>query len=477
MRLRLSHLALFLLSPAVSIASAQLSSTNQGPASSLAAGLSLPPAGTAEVTLAKAPLDQTSPPPAWSRALFPTGTDYSLTAMFGALAPYIQIAGHSTGNDNIPELSGEGVPNVAGRTWMGVIVSVNNAAVGTPGSLIDRRRHLTSGRLTPGSDLLAYYYDESVNLAPALVDATVVEQSSEALGFSGNEDVDALDFGLGVTSYARGTSSTLFFTNTSDYFFTLDPACITLLNENAVGGFTDSGLEANAATVYRLEQLPGGTWEPKPSEYRSPDDLGLDPDEDRIDALAVDPGTNVTIFSTQLHPERSQLRVHGYIQGVGYVWDLKNNQDQKVTFRIGSNDGTDDVDAVCVIDPENQVGSHLACPRDLAYGAPFSTQPMGMSITRSRSPAGVDLLHFQLTGFGPHPPADSLVTLQLSVPNYAPAWADLGTFLRPASSSTWELTAPIPPNFQYNHVAFVAVQASVNLEWTQSWTSEIRLQP
>ena len=51
----------------------------------------------------KEPGNQTSDPLQWSQQSYPGGPDYDLNTMFPGIAALVEINGHSTGNDDIPE--------------------------------------------------------------------------------------------------------------------------------------------------------------------------------------------------------------------------------------------------------------------------------------------------------------------------------------------------------------------------------------
>ena len=460
----------------------------QGPASSLAAGLMVA-SSNPDQTLVKAPLNQTSWPPAWDRQLFPSGPDYSIAAMFGmfgtALVANIRLGSESTGNDSIPRLDANGVPLVqANQTWMGVTVSVTTGTMGATGSVIYQRRNRVNPPVPAGADLFTYYYDGSQGIDPRLVDATVLEQSSQQLGLSGTVDVDGLDFGLGMISHARGTTTTILFTNETDFFFTLTRACLVTLPSS----FMPGGKAPDATTIYRItwdaSAGTAGAWL-APSIYRDALDLGLDPAEDEIDAIAVDPVTESTIFSTTRFPwttAPSQLMVHGhgptgdYFHGV-----LLNNHGVPVANKLGllSNDITEDIDALCVTDPERQFATLLATAIGTVKNPPFSEIPMGLSVCRSRSPAPQldELLHVQITGWGPNAPADSIVVIQYSF-DAAPIptnWTDYAWLWRPSTSDNLEATFVIPHGFYANPTTLMAVSKDVNYNVAETWMCRLKL--
>ena len=375
--------------------------TRRGAASVLANGLSVRSGSTTEATLVKPPRDQASPPVEW---VFDGGTDYSLEKMFPADHDVIEIDAHSTGNEIIPATDGDGIPNVLeSPRWLALSISVRDGAIGSDGSWYEVRRN---AGLSNGADVVSYYFEGSEGINPALVGSTVVEQGTEDLGYPGTgaEDVDALDFGLGVMTLSPGVASEMFFTNESEYYFSVSNACVPLLSSPfAVDNTVVAGqpVDANGATIYVVRWTPGqgggGSWS-FPEVYRSATQLDLDVAVDDIDAIAVDRTTleQPVIFSTQ-PSDSSQLLIHHYNQDLtAFVGPetLRNESGAEVTAILGADD-VDDVDAVCGFDPEP--GSYdrlMGTPRGPAVG-----NPPGMSMTRGVfGEQQVDVLFFHVSG-------------------------------------------------------------------------------
>ncbi len=478
---------------AASTAHAQINPNNrQGPGSALAAGLSLDVPAGQERTLVKAPGNQLSPPTQWQRSQFQYGPDFSLQAMFSALAADIEIDAHSTGNDVIPKLDAQGVPHLTRsgqESWLGVVVSMGAHqsgadAQGLPGSNVERARN--SGR-SNRSDLFSFYFDESSWIHPTLRGTALVEQSREDLGFpsGGTEDIDALDFGLGVTSFAGATTPSLFFSRRGDFFFSVTPACVPNLGSKFALNGNAQEVPADPGVVYHITWSPALGWSPKPSIYRTLDELGLD-DGDDLDALAVDMGNDTTVFSTQLVAGRSQLLVHDVARGNGHT-ELQNHPTPttkaKTTTKIGSIDDTDDIDAVCIYDPrELALGTHMGTPTGWADLTGVG-QPLGISITRAESISedGREALLIQTTGWGGTTPSNAQVFLWISA-DYDP--------LLPWSNATWHLVdttgkprrlaenatefiIDIPPNVSMPGLAFMTVLVGAGVE--ASWISQVNL--
>jgi len=431
--LTLLTLALFVCASAAE-AQTVPSSSRRGLASALAAGLSSPPSDRLssggqllpERVLIKAPLDQATPPAAWSLTGMGTGSpQYSMDAMFGpAQAALIEIDAQSIGSDIIPQVDSSGQPDLSGAmSWMGVVVSYDNEATGQVGSNIQRRRQLPSTRRTsPGADLHSHYLAGSTGLSPTLVGRTMVEIPSEALGYSAtaDDDPDALDFGLGVLHHAQATSTLVFFQSNADYYFSVSPASADALNDLTGGSFAQ-GTPAHPATIYRIS-WDGSAWS-APVVHLDYATLELGAADD-VDGLAVDPGSGSVIFSTQVALGRSQLQA--YHANVGRV-SLRDGNGALVSVRLGGVDDTDNIDAVCVLDPHaGEFGTHVGTPDRWLAMLPDNKE-LGISVTQHR-PAGASVGSALVQVTGPDLPQASVMVLYASL-DYDPRL--------PWTSATW----------------------------------------
>ncbi len=384
----------------------------QGPASGLAAGLSL--RSSMDRTLVKAPGSQPSnPPKEWSRASFAVGPDYTYLAMFGALAVDVEIDAMSTGSDIIPNQDPSalsGTPNLSalGR-WLGVVVSVKDGANGANAqSLIQRAK--ANGR-SSGSDLFAYYFEESQGIHETLAGETLVTLTRESMGFDSmsGDDVDALDFALGVRAHAPLAVPDPMFPEIQgppEFYFSVTTDSADDLNVASPSGFAIDSLlnpvPAHPGDLYVL-RWNGLSWD-GPFVYRSWSDLGLLAEED-VDAIAVDPGRENTVFSTVVLPSvipgqgRSQLNYHNPLSGSN---PLRDQSGMLTTERLGGGDDTTDIDAVCILDPV--VEGMLSLYFGMVTGwldLPGLTEPMGLSVTRVEpigSGATTSQLNIQLSG-------------------------------------------------------------------------------
>ena len=483
-----------------SVGAAQVSPQVQhGPASALAAGLSLKPLSpsTLDELLFKAPQQQTAFPPSWEALLFPNVPDYSLTALFGSsIAAVIEIDAHSTGNDFLPPLEKDangiftGALDVAasGR-WVALTVSVADGAQGLPGSWFESRTQMPAGSDSPASDLVTHYLDESTGLHGSLVGATLLEQPSETLGLAGTDpmgnpyDVDALDFGLAVNAYGSPIVSTAFFGNPDQYYFSISSECVAAVNANTVppNSFDENGDAADPNTVYYL-QWDGSSWG-LPFVCRSAADLQLNDPLDDLDALAVDSSSGRIVFSSTLLPGTSQLRILDPLgdgcdsSGSGsspVVLDLKASSGQSLASHTGSNDITDDIDAICLIDPEMGVLGTLMGTPNTVPGSSVPT-PMGISVTATGNSSGSVTMRVQASGWGGLSPGAGTIALYFTTgdPSDLSTWSSLGTIPRSAAEELvdWTVTLPLGATFPSLYLAALTINAGGG--FNLSWASEI----
>ena len=425
---------LCLLAAPASEAVAQTGSNERrDPASALAAGFSVRSGSDAQ--LMKGPGRQLTVPTGWTRMRFPTGPDYTSSKLFGSLAPYVIVDAMSTGSDIIPTPDGNGVPNlISNGRWMGLVASVRNDSAGLQNSLIEEARQ---GGRSNGSDLFSHYFQESSGIDSNLAGGTFVSQTQELMAISGSalEDIDALDFGLGVRSFGGlPAGSDPLFVEHDSFYFSVTPQSALILNAVTGSQFaTDqfsNPVPAHAADVYHLDWT-GSQWT-GPYLYRDWQTLGLLTVDD-IDALAVDPIRGTTIFSTQVVDQRSQLLINEFVWGTQPLATRESGTTvvSKVTEKVGGVDDTTDIDAVCILDPtEFTYSAYFGTPTAWLSGTALHS-PMGLSVTRTGrigpdsdafvgTPVGVDTLHIQLSGRRGNPLSKSLVTFYMSK-NFDPA--------------------------------------------------------
>lgn len=466
--------------------------TNQGFASALAHGHSLDSSvapGHFGLFL-KPPAHQPLIPIGDTYPVFQDGASYSLDSLFGDFAPFVDINGHSTGSDDIADfVEGAGTPTLDGGRWMHVTVSFDNSATGLPGSLIRRRTNVQGGRTTPGSDLIGYYFSDSAAIDQSYIGSTFLEQAAEDIGYSVAQDIDALDWSMGVMGSSSASSWPAgLFSGGNAYYFSITQASAEAINQQAgsLGFFAkDAGgnsVRANAATIYLISWEPSSngqppfSWNSEIVEYQTASELQLDLARDDVDALAVNASTGVTIFSTRIRPEIQavpQLQV--YQTGWRAPEALKDNG-VPVTSKIGSSDDTDDIDSVAIIDPEIDqadvptFASHLASPGPVdglggVIGSAQGPDTMGLSVTRGRwvpNRVGVDEYHFaQVSGWGYGHPVDGTIRIYQSFdyqpydPGAGATWQCIDSKPRFRTDSVTNFRLPLPsgPSIPNEHLA------------------------
>jgi hypothetical protein len=489
--MRLSSLTstlLPLLAGAALCSSAQ--AQNRGPISSLASGLSLESepgsTGSADPLLLKAPQVQSSPPHAFSTMQFSSGPDFTPSAMFGALSSLVEIDAHSSGNAIIPAPDNDGVPDLAGAgSWMGVIVSVREDNNGDPVSGLQNtpvRAAAANGR-DVRSDLFSHYLANSVGLSASMGGRSFLEQTREDMGFSAapNPNIDALDLGLGVNRFAAIRNSTRLFAVDDFFYFSLTEASsVALANTNFAGPIT----VPDPCAIYLIEWQDDGQQPPSwttPLEWRSRAELNLVVG-DNVDALEVAKNNSCVIISTQLVPGRSQLQIQ---KAPGDPLQALKGREATgntylVTEKIGVIDDVEDIDAVCILEPERHIyGSHFGTPTDHSLGV---SNDFGLSVTRQDPAFNPDIdpdrLELQVSGWGGLPPEPAYVFFlgtHVDSPLVAD-WQVLGRGTRMKTDEVFGISVPItvPPGPGAN-LQIVGLQFDANGWRLTEWSSTIYL--
>ena len=334
----------------------------------------------------------------------PSGTypDYSIDTIFGALAGVIELAAASTGNDLMPAVLPDGTL-VMNNQWYTLSVSVSNTSPGASGSHPAR---IVGGSNSPGAELYTLYFIDSVGLEEVLINTNHSERSRTQLGLQApslpplqRPDVVGLDIAMGVIAFDPQMRSTELFPTRNRFYFTVTPDCVPALGPSFAIDPTlppaNNTVPADPATIYETSWTyagGAGSWS-QPVIFRSPNDLGLDPEVDQIDAITVSPDGDSVVFSTQLVTGRNQLLVQ---QGLTMTpQPLKASNGMEATQHLGLTED-DDVDGTCGIDPKGPgTPSGSVGVAQLA----FDTAPLGLSVARysAGEDAGERLL-VQVTG-------------------------------------------------------------------------------
>lgn len=420
--------------PLAPVASAQAADeyvpakVRRGALSAMAVGISLESAGsgaggnTVESMLFKPPLDQSTAPGSFDPVMFPEGPDFRHDVMFPTNHADVHIDAFSTGNDVVPNVNVNGIPDLTSPVmrWMAITVAVAPGIQGLPDTLYNP----PSGGVAQNNsgDLVTYYLEGSNGIPGTLVDKVHLEQSREHLGFPTGSGpiVDAMDWAMGIQTFSPASRLGEFFKFDNHYFFSVTPASALSLLSTLAEDASGNPVPTHAGVIYRMrwQEIAGapGTYEwTKPTVYKTLSNLALGSTDD-LDGIAVDLGHQTVVYSTQVVPGRSQLLVEQSRTGQPQVAGipLRNESTEPITTALGSRDDLDDIRAICTIDPEPGVPDKMIASPLLAL---WPGQHMGVSMLRTQlSGPNSDDLVIQSTGWGDAPDGVGFVQIHLSIP-------------------------------------------------------------
>ena len=248
----------------------------------------------------------------------------------------------------------DGVLTVPGGRWASLIVSVTRATRGKPGSAIDTEVRNGSAQ----GDIFSYVLPGSA-LPTELVSLTHRAQETEEMGVGLSGDIAALDLFIPYYLLDDRVGNSFFdpdpgmMPRTPAVYFTLTPASAAAAPPSwyTVGGAPDP----SGATILVSTWSQTGGWTcPTPwMTYRS---LGLAKNE-AIDGLGVDLDNERMLFSTDISIVRRNPLLY-------FTWDPACNPPgtppMAVVYTEQTGDpvsegigliGSDDVDAICAMDP------------------------------------------------------------------------------------------------------------------------------
>lgn len=346
------------LGSAVATSTSTLAQTNTmvGAASEFAAGISFTGSTNSDdVIRLKAPGNQQIVPPGFDPANFPAGTpDYRIEVMFPYLTAAqlrdLDINAMSTDNP-IPDILPSGVP-VLQNMWMSVNVSFDEFTAGNDGSLLNTR--FQNPNITSGSDIYGHYVDGSAMIASNLVGETLLEIGAPKIRAAGNE-IDALDFGLGLMLHRQVTSAPVILSgNVFDFYFSISYQSAGALSApNTFPGIP----QVEADSVYRVTwRQVGNAWGwSNPVEVFSLQDFGVESEED-IDALSYSSRFGgIFIFSTDREGSGTRPQFEVYKNAWGASGPVELMADASTTmlqaFEVDE-DPYVDPDGICILDPE-----------------------------------------------------------------------------------------------------------------------------
>lgn len=301
----------------------------------------------------------------------------AIVTLHGAPAG-LDIDDFSTGRDDVL-LDHDGVLEVPPDLWSVWSFSLTSGAVGQPNSRI--ALEAANGRV--GSALFSYILPGS-NLPGDLVGVTERSHSQQELGLgAASVEVDGIDFPVlfGVDQGLATNGQNLaiepnwgtLLPTTRRIFFTVSHATRDLVPPAWWGTTSRSG--ATILQTRTTATAPGWT---QPSVFLSYAQLGLGQDED-IDALAVDLAREKVLFSC-VGNARDQLLYYDMITDGGAPHTVVKPDGNPVSGEVGKLQ-TDDIDAVCTLDPHlgdtgqlpvggDAFGSTCGAPRHGLLGLP-----------------------------------------------------------------------------------------------------------
>ncbi|MEZ6037955.1 MAG: hypothetical protein R3F29_10770 [Planctomycetota bacterium] len=289
----------------------------------------------------------------------PNAPDLRAILTLHGAPPGLDIDDFSSGRDDLL-LDHDGVLEVPNDLWSVWSFSMAPTAAGQPGSRIA----LEASTGNVGSALFTWILPGS-NLPAELIGVTERSHSYRDLGLNTpNPNVDGIDLPLllGVDMGLATVGPNLaiepgwgaLLPTTKRIFFTVSHATRNLVPASWWGSTLPSG--ATILSV-RTSSLTAG-WA-QPSVFRSYSQLGLGQNED-IDALAVDLARQKVLFSC-VGNARDQLLYYDMITDGGAPHTVVKTDGTPVSDAVGKLQ-TDDIDAVCTLDP------HLGDLGDLPVG-------------------------------------------------------------------------------------------------------------
>ena len=470
--LRYSSSLLIVLSTTHAIASAQLET--RGPMAAYAAGISLSEVGPFDVLRLKDAGDQSGFPYA-ATAATPFGAtqppDFSHAAMFADDFASIEIDAMSTGNDLLPVDAVTGVINIGNR-WGAIAASVTRGASGLPGGWVEARASQQLGPGT-GADIISYWIDGSSGIGGQVVGEHFLEQGTEHLGLPPQSELDALDFFIPPIRTSENPDNLLFFATTK-FYFSVSSGCVSGLSPT----FTSLG-PINGATIFLIEwEENNGVWRwSDPTVVLTHQQLGLTSQHD-VDALAYNDLGSTVVFSTVIDanlagPQPEQLLVsNGSWSNATLLVDSTTGVAEKLRI-----DGLqDDVDALCIFDPEHE---ELFSSW---FGAPVLTphqDSMHISVTRHWNPTSASYeVVLLISGWGPSGPRSATMEFWAAPYSGAGASFPFGTRTRLPEQFDFEHRVTVlpppggtPPQGEGAYVGAVMLGGG---PWDTTWGSVIR---
>ena len=213
----------------------------------------------------------------------------------------------SAANDGIPRTN-DGVPEIGfgNENWAAVVLSVSNqSGVAWP----DLPQ--TAGG-SQGSHLISYFFQDSIDITGVFPGESLLEVLGPEAGLEGEEDIQALDYSLGLINANSGLPIPFFAQNTDTIFFSVAYEWW-LQTDGLVPQFALDGtnwVAADCAAIYKTDWDNSAEEWGVPELYRSRGDLQLlereSPagNQEAVDALMIYNHTSFAptiYYSTRMH--------------------------------------------------------------------------------------------------------------------------------------------------------------------------------
>lgn len=277
-------------------------------------------------------------------------------------APLPDIDAMSLGVDVVPVLSG-GVVVIAPQSWSGFVFSVRSGTLGAPASLLRAELDRPDGN---AADLFGYVFTPADCLPPEMVGRTHKVADATEIALPIGAEIDAVD--IYAAMYGTGTAAFLGLPSSVDAYFSVTAATV----DRVPASWWINPSVRSGASLF-MTSWNGAQWS-CPFEAFSFAALGLQACHD-VDALAFEASSGKVVFS--LVPSAGAcpgfdplLFAEIGAEAVG-PWPLIYAGGGKVSTAIGLEGGTDDVDAICILDP--QCGQRLrGLPIEKVVGDPWN---------------------------------------------------------------------------------------------------------
>ena len=378
----------------------------------------------------------------------------------------IRIDGVSTGNDLLPVDETGLMDPTREQVWVAMLFSLDDVP-GRPAGGADSLA-AASGRAELGGTVFGHYFEQSIGLDGDLLGQTLLEQRPGEIGLQGLQNTTGLDLGMAVLAQRDANTPGGFESAVVDrYYFTLTDAtapgfAVALASRTALA--PDDLLAAEEGGTIFLSVLDAnGNWG-LPTVFARAQDLGTMNAE--VDALAINEQRRAIVFSRDTGMIEDQLTVCAFPSAQTattlpwpptplLAWD--NGVVEPATTVIGLT-VTDDIDALCIQDPEGEASPWLATATEVAG------PNMQLSVARWRTNNGFEA-EVRLDGWGAALPVASNVELYARMGGGGGGgWVAVPGSMqaRPAGRSTLTWTLPLAPTIPLASTSFVELIA-VNL--------------